>query len=101
MLYRKRAGNDGTSPRDGIDCDCSTVQLDERTHKRQAETGTTVLRAHGIRLEPVEHLIHRFRRDARPMVGDAEKYRIRAPLGQKRNSLAFRRKANSVGKQVE
>src|SRR5262249_53445326 len=101
MLHRKRAGNGGTSPCSGIDRYCATMQFYEGTHKGKPETGTTVLGAHRIRLEPVEHLVHCLGRDARPMIGHAEKYRARTPFGQKSNSLTSRGKANGVGQQVE
>ena len=54
-----------------------------------------------VGLEPIEHLVHRFRRNAGTAVGDRKHHGVGPALGGKRNGLARRRETDRVGQQIE
>ena len=60
----------------------------ERTSDKP-EAGPTMLRAHGIGLEPVEDLVHGLRWNARSAISHPEIDGIGVPLGDERHGLAL------------
>src|SRR6478735_12586501 len=62
-----------------IDAHLAAVQFDEGAHQRQPEAGAAMTRAVGMALEPVEHLVFHFSRNAGAAIADGKDHAMLGP----------------------
>src|ERR1700733_12775372 len=65
---RENAGDGRSLALHRVDLDAPAMQLDERTHDRQAKADTAMPRARSLRLEPFEHVFEKIRRNSAALI---------------------------------
>src|SRR5678816_3824125 len=101
MPDRENAGDGGSAADGRIELHRTTMELDEGTHDREAESCAAMLRAERVAFEAVEHALADVGWNAGAAVGHAEHDGVVAPLDRQPHHLGGGREADRVKQKMD